>query len=179
MPDFGPFSATAVNDVGLQGEIDLVHKVFAPTANAVMFPTSAKSGSLSKCQLVGMRQTQRCRLSRIGTFNRCKRANLETGVARLPGSLEACLFDDASGKIAKSCDPVLGRLGILVATNCASSTSDLPVLFAACSSTSPGNLAACLSATAACRACADLAAVDDLGESCDAFDDGIHNNSCP
>ncbi len=172
-PSFGATDAATVNDAAAQKEIDLARALFGPDLDAVI-TAEATGKDESKCQQKVARSAKKCLETRLKEFNKCKKLTLET--ANGPDDLEACMFLDLSGKIAKFC----GRsLSAQVQKRCVLKGVDLTLAFPGIGVSGGSELESALDQEAGCAACRLVNAADALGRDCDMVDDGLMNESCP
>jgi cysteine-rich repeat protein len=177
-PDFGVTDAVTVNAAAIQKELDLIHEVFGSDLDLAILPQAGANEDASQCQQAISRTVQKCQDTTIGEFNRCKKTGLKDQTIQSDVDLQSCMGLDPKGKIAKSCDPITGRIQRDLGTRC--SDTDLSDAFPGCDTDDPAALATCLDRIVACQACLALNTADDLDQDCDAFDDNDPNNqSCP
>ncbi len=130
----------------------------------------------ARCQQTMAKDALRCIDVVLKEFGRCEKRGLADGTINRRSSLDACLGVDTSGKIAKTCDAVTGKIGKDIVKRC--STLDLATVFSGCASADLGQTSACIADAAACRGCLLLDEGKALGHDCDLFDDGVANGSC-
>jgi hypothetical protein len=181
-PDFAYTSASTVNAVSRQAELDLVEDVFGPDLDAAVAScdTSAKACKCQNAVLGGVEKT--AKTSRAA-FLKCKKAAL--GTADGAEDVAACIADGATttsiaaerqadGKVAKE----VVKLGDAIAKKCDTPMVTGGAFPGACTALTGDALRDCLDGRIACRVCESLGAADGLAVDCDAFDDGVDNASC-
>ena len=82
---------------------------------------------------------------------------------------------DPKGKIARTCDPIIGKIRKAIDKKCVGIAGAFP----GCGTDDSAELAMCLDAAVECRVCLALNQADGLRIDCDGFDDGLVNGSCP
>jgi cysteine-rich repeat protein len=189
-PTYAYRSADVVaHDVEVQSS-GLVADLFGPDLDATLIPAASdKHGA--QCQAQVLKSTASVFGASMQTFIACKKGAL-SGRSRLNGAgpveslmqlqdeIRICLDrsrSDSHGKIRKA----VASLQTSIVSKCGSPgvTSPLPSLAPGCAAADLGDLMACPARVAACRFCETANAVDGLGISCDAYDDGMANASCP
>ncbi|RMF24114.1 MAG: lamin tail domain-containing protein [Deltaproteobacteria bacterium] len=176
-PSFGATDDATVSTAGTDRPRDLLRDVLGSDLDAATIRLSADKDA-AKCQQSLAKDVLRC-LDTIGKeFSRCKKTGLADGAIRRTSELGACLGADARGKIAKTCDPVVGRIRRDLDNRCVSAGVDLLAAFSPCGSSDAAAVAACIWAAADCRACRMYGEGDALDLDCDIFDDGVANGSC-
>jgi hypothetical protein len=176
-PGFGASNAATVNDVATLQQIDLTHAIFGLDLDAAIV-NAAEDKNTFECQQAVVKSVDRCRDTRLKTFNKCKKAGVRDGSITDAVSLRSvCLDADPRGKIAKFCDPGIGKIGTTIATKCADTV--LSNGFTGCNTDSPEQLAACIDQRISCHVCLTLAQGDQLGTAvCDLFDNSVEDSSC-
>lgn len=159
-PDFGPTSASVINQAAVDGGVALAHAALGPDIDATLF-TEAANTSASRCQQFVVRSTTRCLDERIKEFNRCKKESLRNG-AGTGADLVLCIGADPASRIAKRCD----RIGDEIAKRCTALGVSLSAAFPPCASANATVVEACLTDSAAEQACAVLNSSDALGITC-------------
>ncbi len=178
-PDFGPTSATAINDAAVQKELDLFEDLFGTDLDAAIVLESALLGKdKSKCQLATAKALKKCQLTKLKEFNKCKKEGLKAATVHDAVTLGACIGKDAKGKIAKACDTKL--FGTMI-KKCLDKGQDYASLFPGIcvGEASWGDFHGCIEARVECRVCLALNAADGSKRNCDQFDDGLFNATCP
>lgn len=159
-PDFGPTSATTINQAAVDGGVALVHDALGADIDATLFTETANANA-SRCQQFVVRTTTRCLDERVKEFNRCKKAALRDG-AGTASDLAICIGADPDDRIAKRCD----RIGDEIAKKCTALGVALAVAFPPCGSANAAVVETCLTNAAAQRACSVISTSDALGLAC-------------
>lgn len=111
--------------------------------------------------------------AKLKVFNNCKKAGLKAYYINSRARLEECLDEiiaDPRGKIAK----IIASLDNTMDRKCGAYLADaFPGVCAG-----QAEFAQCVDTLVECRACLMINAMDDLSKDCDAFDDGVLNDSC-
>ena len=175
VPSFGPSGSTVVVAAAEQGNADLYHDMFGPDLDVSAIPNGTDD---SRCQLGVAKKVTKCRDIHLKVFNKCKKKGLKDESIDTTTALQACVDDDASGKIANACDAVTGKVAGSVDSRCTAKAVDLLVAFPGCESDDPAIVNACLQSSARCRVCQTLNAADGLDRDCDDFDDATANSTC-
>jgi len=175
-------SAAKVISSAQVGRLDAVADIFGPDLDAGVIPCATDKAAC-KCQLAVGKAAEKLAAAQWKTFNNCKKKILKAGAATA-AEVRACISDaltvgslaaDSGGKLQKLIDKMTGA----ITKHC-----DAPSVTAAafaqgdCAAATGATLASCIADRVDCRVCQSLNASDDLGEDCDAFDDGTQNESC-
>lgn len=180
-PDFGATDPNTVNNAAVQKEIDLAHEIFGPDLDLAIV-TDKDLRFVTKCQGKIAKTVNRCQDTKLREFNKCKKTVLRdpNAPADDPGDLEACMFVDPDGKVAKACGPKLAKQ---VRAHCTLKGVDLSVAFPGITDPNtlvdPNDLVEDFDQAVECVACLAVNAADGLSKDCDALDDGLLNGSCP
>ncbi len=166
--------------VGLPGRAALAASTLGAELAARMFGadldlalvTGAADKATSRCQQSVAKDAGKCRKAKLKAYHRCKAKGLKGGSITGASGLEACIGDDAKGKVARACG-ANSRLAKDVTQRCAG--VNLVQAFPAC--TTP-DLYTCVEREVECMACLAIDEADDLNRDCDLFDDGLANASC-
>jgi len=172
---FGVTDAPTTNAAAETRPRDYLHDVFGPDLDAAVVLRSVDSTG-SKCQQTLAKDGLRCVDTILKEFGRCEKLGLALGTILGRPGLDGCAGDDTRGKIAKVCDPVVGKIGKDLVKRCAA--LDLVAMFPGCATAGPAQAAFCLSSGASCRSCRLLREAKQMGNDCDLFDDGLANGSC-
>jgi hypothetical protein len=178
VPDFGATDAETVNGAAMQLEVGVIGGIFGDDLDAALV-TSAVDKDAARCQGTVVKSVDKCQKSMLKEFNRCKKNGLKRADIRTSADLEGCWGADPRGAIAKSCDPVTGKLATRVLPKkCVSRGVDLSSAFPGCGTDDSADLAICVDQIIECRVCAALNVADDLALNCDLPVDGVENSSC-
>lgn len=129
--------------------------------------TSAADKEGARCQQDVIRGTGKCIRARIQEFHRCAKTGLKDGSITAGPALAECIEKDPRGRIAKACDPVVGRLATkTLAKICVAKGVDLAEAFPRCDTGDAAELATCLDAAARRRVCLALNQADALERDC-------------
>lgn len=142
-------------------ERGLVADLFGPDLDAAR----ASGKQTARCQAVLLRRAARMLRARVQDNLRCTTSMLATADA---GTLAAC-----ATRPAVAVERARTRLAKVAAGACA----DTP-LPGRCANRAGADLADCLTARVACRACRLLDSAGALGVDCELADDGLANDSC-
>ena len=165
---FDPAAVTAA-----LAPINLVHGALAPDLSNGILPNSADA----TCQSRVAAAILTCHDTRLQNFLKCQRIGMKNGFITGGASLtDVCLGTGDHpqpdlGRITVDCDLKVAKE---IARSCP--TTPLPLGFAACATTDPAALGACVDRMAACNACRYLNETDGLGRDCDRLDDGNGGN---
>ncbi len=170
----GPQVARAVSSLGLAFYQDTL----GSTLESVIVSRSLEPEG-SRCRLRIAGDLKRCLDTILKTFTGCKKVALRTEVVDTIEELALCLGDDPSGKIAKVCDPIVGRIRRDLSGYCLDEGVDLTAVLGHCGGADPATVATCLNQTVRCHGCRAFDLADALFTDCDFFDDGLANLSCP
>ena len=176
-PDFGPADPNAINQVAMQKELSLLHRIFGSDLDSAIIPKETNPVA-GHCQVDVSKAVHKCRGGKLKEFNRCKRARLKNGTCAF--GLVTCMGQDPKGRSSRACDPASGKIRTTIDKKCTGSgVSDLSAAFPGCGTDDPGQLAACLDVFIECSVCRGLNEADALDRDCDLFDDRELNSSCP
>jgi len=168
-PAFGVSAFDAASVAAALTPIHLVHGVLAPDLTHGILPNSDDA----TCQSRVAAAILTCHDTRLQTFLKCQRIGMKSGFVTNSSTLtDICLGsgDHAQpdlGRIAVDCDVKIAKE---IARSCR--TTPLTAGFAACGTTDPAALGACVDRMAACTACRYLNEADGLVRDCDRLDDG-------
>ena len=135
----------------------------------------------SACEVGVGRSIAKCVDTMNKAYDKCAKLGLK-GKKRLSfvelDDMEACVAEDAKGKIAKICGAVGGKLGATVSKVCGG--VDLASTFASCAAVpaDSAEAAACAEQSTRCSVCSGRTTVIGLTTDCDLFDDSLANGSC-
>ena len=179
-PCFGATDPDTVNTAAVQKEFDLVHAIFGADLDASIVrqndPNTPNSKFLAKCQQKVVSKVKKCQDTKLKEFNKCKKFALRLG-ADDSTDLEACMFPDDHGKIARAC---IDKVKAQVQSQCVRKGVALGGAFPGLGLADPNQLVNELDRTVECLACLALNTADALSRDCDEVDDGDpNNNSCP
>ena len=177
-PRFGASDADTVNVAAVAAPLGLLADVFGQDLDGALFSADSDRDA-SKCQLAVTKTLQKCLDTTLGVFNKCKKAGLKDALMLRSRDLAGCVGADGRGKIAKSCSATTGKVAKDIDRKCVAKGVDLTLALPACAGGDAAQTAACLTASAACRACLALNSADALSADCDVADDGLSNDSCP
>ncbi len=177
LPDFGVTDPTTVDNAAVEAELDLIHIIFGPDLDAVI-ASEIPDKNESKCQQKIARSAKKCLETKLKEYNRCKKLALGNPIdpAALPADLEACVFADPKGKVAKFCGRSISKQ---VQKKCVLKDVNLAAAFPGIGVAGASALENALGQTTGCLACRALNTADALNRDCDDADDGIVNGSCP
>ena len=175
-PNFGPTDAATIIDVAIREQIDLVHDVFGAVLSNGLIP-DAQDRSASRCQRGVAKSLEKCQIVMLKEFNKCKKEGLKSGQFLEAEDLKICIGADPDLKIARTCDPGIGKITSTIGQRCPG--VNLFTAFPGCNVTGTGPLAACLKQKASCGICSALNEADGLQQDCDLFDNGVMDGSCP
>jgi hypothetical protein len=178
-PDFGGGSSVTIGD-DIGAIAPTVTPIAAGSALVQVTPESVDAGR-SACEVGVGRAVAKCVDAIDKEYDKCAKLGLK-GKKRasfvVAEDIEACVSEDAKGKIAKTCGAVAGKLGSTVDKVCAG--VDFSTVFGACPAPplDGAEAAACLEQSSRCSACLGRTAVMGLAADCDIYDDGSANVSC-
>jgi hypothetical protein len=178
LPSFGPTDATAINDAADTATRDVFHDIFGVDLDAGIISETTSSDD-SKCQQKLAKTITKCLSTTLKEFRSCKKRGMKDLSITDASGLEACLGSDPRSKIAKTCDPITGKIANDTTKSCVAKLTDLSVAFPGCAQTGLQETTGCMDASIACRTCIAVNAGDSLALDCDAYDDGASNASCP
>jgi hypothetical protein len=178
-PDFGGgASGTIGDDIG----------AIAPTVTPIaagggllqVTPESVDS-QRSVCEVGVGRAVAKCVDTINKEYDKCAKLGLKGKKRKsfvVAEDIEACVTEDAKGKVAKACGAIAGKLGSTVAKVCTG--VDFSTVFGACSvlPVDAAEAAACIEQSTRCSACLGRTSVMGLTTDCDLYDDGLANVSC-
>jgi len=174
VPPYGPTDATTVSTAAKTETLALATDLFSGDLTGALVLSSTNTDG-AKCQYAVASASQKLAGQIIKDFNTCKAAGLKDLSIGSADDLDACIDivnADAKGKILKAAV----KLRDAITKNCTGLDTDA-LLPGFCDGYSV--LSNCANTRARCRACTALAAMDDLGNVCDGFDDGLPaNGSC-
>ena len=98
----GVTDPTTVNDAAVQKDLNLIHDIFGPDLDASIV-REASDKTTARCQQKVASTVKKCQDVKLREFNKCKKAGLRKGVIVTPAGIEACIFPDPRGKIARAC----------------------------------------------------------------------------
>jgi cysteine-rich repeat protein len=176
-PTFAVTGATTINDFAIQNENDLIHDVFGADLD-VAIATIVENRDRSRCQQAVTRVALKCRNNKLAEFNSCKKKGLRKVTITDAASLRSsCLGTDSRLRVARACDPVVGRVRRVIHGRCGG--LDLAAAFPGCNTNDPTTLAACIDSYVECRVCLAAANADDFSAGiCDLMDNGTQDGSC-
>ena len=181
-PDFGATDATTVNNAAVQKELDLIHAIFGSDLDSVIVeqrdPNTPNAKFVSKCQQKVVSKVKKCQDAKLKQFIECKKNALRdpNGRADDATDLEACIFVDPDGKVAKACTDKVRRQ---IQSHCVGKQVDLATAFPGIGLADPNGFVSVLDQTVECLACLAVNEADGLNRDCDEVDDGVINGSCP
>lgn len=179
-----------VGDAATEKERRVLDAMFGDSLDAAVVSKDADRDA-AKCQDNVLQKVFVCQNVRLSEFARCTKKALKSGVLPTPADLsDTCLGTsgpsqpDEREKIAKACRPNLAaekpsQLAKTVNKTCVDPGVVLSDAFPGCRTDDPEELARCLDTLVACEVCETLRDVAAMTRSCDEFDDGVHNGSCP
>jgi hypothetical protein len=171
LPDIGYSSGQTANAAARDQEIALVADVFGSDLNAAIIP-SAVDKVTARCQAAVIKDYEKITSTKLMEFLKCKKKGLKNRSIVSGANLEACLGVDPSGRV----DKAVAKLSADLTKKCAG--VDLAAAFPGeCSAAT--HFTTCVDQRVECRACRMMNAVDGLSRSCDVFDDGVLNATCP
>jgi hypothetical protein len=174
-PDFGPTDPNTVNDAAVQKEIELIHAIFGQDLDSVIVDQKDPNRPFtSKCQQKVASKVKKCQDTKLKVFNECKKTALRDAVEA--ADLEACIFVDLEGEIAKAC---VDKVSAQVRSHCVLKEVDLMLAFPGIGLSDPNGLVDALDQRVECLSCLALNAADRLDRDCDEADDGVIDGSCP
>jgi agarase len=188
-PDFGAPDVATSNATGVQSQENLLRGVFGPDLDTAI-ATEATDRDRSKCQQQVYKAVDRCQQMKLKSFQHCIASGLAHGTIGNASGLAACadsLQTPASPgpvpipypRIARVCGGEQpGHIQRRVEKRCVARNVDLTEAFPGCAAGDAATVAACLDRQVECHVCLALNQVDFLDRNCDAFDDGISNDSC-
>lgn len=178
-PDFGAgVSATIGDDIGAIAPT--VTPIAAGTALVQVTPESVDA-QRSACEVGVGRAVAKCVDTINKEYDKCAKLGLK-GKNRtsfvVAADIEACVAEDAKGKIAKTCSAVTGKLGSTVDKVCAG--VDFSTVFGTCPvpPLDAAEAATCVEQSTRCSSCIGRTSVMGLTTDCDLYDDGLANLSC-
>ncbi len=176
LPPFGPDNPYAINEAGVNEDLELVDALFGVDLDAAIRkedPDKAKS----QCQQAVLKTTLKCEDTKLKTFAKCKKDALKNSTPPILGSelRDACMgqngtpdgIPDGKDKIFKACVTAIQEKAFV--KKCSGvDTSSLII---------PQTQAE-IDALVSCLVCKTLNESDNLDRDCDEFDDGLTNGSC-
>ncbi len=176
-PPIGATDGATVGASAAAGGRALTTDLFGPTLEGVVLLHDGATKDTAACQAGVLKAVVRCQDVRLKEFAKCKKKGLKTDSIISQSGIAACISADATGKIARACAPVSGKLRSAV-DGCLG--VDLTTAFpGSCSAGDGESVAQCLSKSALCRVCRAATQADALDViDCDALDDGLINTSC-
>jgi hypothetical protein len=179
IPPIDTTDPNALSEILIDKELAVIHTIFGTDLDAPgLIVKKVDNKNSWKCQSAIAKAAGKCQDAKLASYNSCKKAELERGVASAQALQDACLgangtsdsIPDTKGKIDKKCGDGLGGT---VGKKCAGLDTD--ALFPPCASQ---DLAQCLDQKIECEVCKALDALDGLGRNCDEFDNGVADGSC-
>ncbi|MFQ5352248.1 MAG: hypothetical protein ACE5D3_04160, partial [Candidatus Binatia bacterium] len=177
-PFFGVTDAVTVNLAAKTQAIDgLLDLVGADPGTALV--TEVTDRAASRCQRAIIGTAKKCADTAVKVFNKCEKLGLKNGSVQDGSGIGACIGSDPRGKIAKVCDPASGKVAKDIVRKCVNKGVSLAPAFPGCAAETSTDLAACVNSSARCRTCRGISTGTAAIISCDLFDDGVDNDSCP
>jgi cysteine-rich repeat protein len=167
-PPYGYAGAVVINAATVNEEIALAQSIFG---NPIQ-PGISVDSSHGKCQAAVIKAAEKLASTRMKAFNSCKKEQMKTGDITNQATLQNCMVLDWKGKVLAAAT----KLDETVVSKCADGLDYFP----GCSSesgTAPA-LSGCVERKTMCATCLIANAVDALNLSCDAYDDGMVNQTC-
>lgn len=169
-PSIGPATAASTNTAFaafLRGRA-----VFGPDLDAALIDVAADRRA-SACQETVASAMATLAMTRLRAFNRCAAAGLGDGTIDSTAELEACVYGDPAGMVARTAS----RLGRKVGARCASVVV-ADAFPGSCATATSSDLLACAQTQADCEVCAALNAAARLVHGCHRFADGVATTYC-
>ena len=182
VPGFAYPGGATTNSAARVGRQGGLADLFGSPLDVGLLPC-ATSPAGCRCQFAAAQASESVAKASWKTFVKCKKGVLAAGAAS-SADLERCVNDEATpssiaadpkGKIAKAVTKLAASLG----KKCGAPGAADAFLHGTCASLSGSELAACIDERVLCRACQSINGADALDVDCDAFDDGLANESCP
>ena len=173
--------------IAMEKELKIIHWIFGTDLDTsvikVSDPNDPNSKTNSKCQQAIAKAVFKCQDTKWKEFNACKKNALKVGKEPLSAGAmssqelqDACLgvgtasIPDLKGKINKKCT---------FTTTIGKKCPDRDVFDGCPSPASDGELSDCIDQMIECELCLALQVIEGFNRSCDLFDDGVGNGSCP
>lgn len=169
-PDFAYTSGGAASAAYQQAELDLLADVFGSIDLSSTISTSKTTGG---CQVAVIKDVERISAAAAKGFVKCKKGAIK-GDAVAVAAIAACVGNDADAKVATAAT----KLATDITARCGAVAINTAFPGVCAGSTTPGDLAACLTTRARCRMCLAANGADNLTADCDTVDDGSVNSSC-
>ena len=171
-----------VKQLAMDQEFEIIHELFGTDLDTSVIK-EADDKTNSKCQQAIAKAAFKCQDTKWKEFNACKKNALKAGKEPLSAGAassqelqDACLgvgtgsIPDGKGKIAKKCD-----FSGTINKKC----PDRDVFPGCDTGNDTASLNACIDQKVECEMCLALQVIEGFNRSCDLFDDGTANGSCP
>ena len=171
-----------VKQLAMDQEFEIIHELFGTDLDTSVIK-EADDKTNSKCQQAIAKAVFKCQDTKWKEFNACKKNALKAGKEPLSAGAassqelqDACFgvgtggIPDGKGKIAKKCD-FSGRIN--------KKCPDKDVFPGCGTGNDTASLNACIDQKVECELCLALQVIEGFNRSCDLFDDGTANGSCP
>ncbi len=187
-PSFGFTDATTINDGHEEEGGYVVPDSFGPDLDAALAGPLAGDAK-ARCTSGAIGQTSKVVDAMLKTYLGCVKTGLKDGTIVSDAGLAACLSDivtDSRGRVSKAVSRVESKLA---SSACPATPGDFfPAIdgpgelcddYGIALPLNANTLATCLRNRLRCRVCRIANASWGLDESCDGFDDGLVNGTCP
>jgi cysteine-rich repeat protein len=167
-PPYGYAGAVVINAAAVSEEISLAQSIFG---NPIQPSISVDPGH-GKCQAAVSKASEKLASTRMKAFNSCKKEQMKDGTITNQATLQNCMVLDWKGKVAAAAT----KLDETVVSKCTDGLDYFP----GCTGETGSNaaLSGCVERKTMCATCLIANAVDALNLGCDAYDDGVVNQTC-
>lgn len=170
LPTVGPATAAAVNTAF--AAVGRARAVFGPNLDAAAVHIHTDRAGAA-CQMAVARAIGTLEMARLRAFNACSAAGLVDGSIDAAEKLEACIYGDAKGTVARARDQAEGR----VRQRCAG--VGIAAAFPGdCAAAPLDQLFPCAQQRADCDVCSSLNGADRLSHGCHQFQNGVATTYC-
>ncbi len=168
-PDFGYTDAINVNSASTHGPLGIALKMLGWDINQTVL-----SGDGGHCQAALVKDFNRLMIAELKHYRSCLKKQLANGGISSRAALQLC-FDSIKASGASTITSARTRLSEDLTKRCSvmGYANAFPGVCAGASEVVP-----CLNTQVDCSVCRILVEGSDAGVDCDAFDDGIGNDSC-